>query len=111
LTHRSGKNINAIGSLVISLFLVATGLVQYSLNNIHVTWLQQRTRGGEILYSRSVDGGDIFSESDAMSGIDGQTAHCDTSYNDRFPELKGNYILANPPFNLSDWRRDYAGDG
>jgi type I restriction enzyme M protein len=46
-----------------------------------------------------------------MSGIDGQTAHCDTSYNDRFPELKGNYILANPPFNLSDWRRDYAGDG
>lgn len=78
----------------------------YHLNNIHVTWLQQRTLGGEILHSRSVDGGEIFSEFAAISDTDGQTAHDDPSYNDRFPELKGDYILANPPFNLSDWRGD-----
>jgi hypothetical protein len=76
------------------------------LNNIHVIWLQQWTRGGEILHSRSLDGGAIFLESAAIRGTDGQTVHDDTSYNDRFPELEGDYILANSPFNLSDWRGD-----
>src|SRR5438876_4708591 len=40
----------------------------------------------------------------AIRGIEGQTAHGDSFHNDRFPDLKADYILANPPFNVSDWR-------
>ena len=40
----------------------------------------------------------------AIRGIDAQIAHGDTFHNDRFPDLKADYILANPPFNDSDWR-------
>jgi type I restriction enzyme M protein len=39
----------------------------------------------------------------AIRGIEGQIAHGDTFANDRFPDLKADYILANPPFNISDW--------
>ncbi len=39
----------------------------------------------------------------AIRGIGGQIAHGDTFHNDRFPDLKANFILANPPFNVSDW--------
>lgn len=39
----------------------------------------------------------------AIRGIEGQVAHGDTFHNDRFPDLKADYILANPPFNVSDW--------
>ncbi len=39
----------------------------------------------------------------AIRGIDGQIAHGDTFHNDHFPDLKADYILANPPFNVSDW--------
>lgn len=39
----------------------------------------------------------------AIRGIEGQIAHGDTFHNDRHPDLKANYILANPPFNISDW--------
>jgi type I restriction enzyme M protein len=39
----------------------------------------------------------------AIRGIDGQIAHGDTFHNDRFPDLKADFILANPPFNVSDW--------
>src|SRR3989441_8907993 len=39
----------------------------------------------------------------AIRGIEGQIAHGDTFQNDRFPDLKADYILANPPFNVSDW--------
>jgi type I restriction enzyme M protein len=39
----------------------------------------------------------------AIRGIDGQIAHGDTFHNDRHPDLKTDYILANPPFNVSDW--------
>src|SRR3984893_17969369 len=39
----------------------------------------------------------------AIRGIEGQIAHGDTFHNDRFPDLKANFILANPPFNVSDW--------
>ena len=42
----------------------------------------------------------------AIRGIDGQIAHGDTFHNDRHPDLKANYILANPPFNVSDWGGD-----
>lgn len=30
----------------------------------------------------------------------------DTFHNDRHPDLKADYILANPPFNISDWGGD-----
>jgi type I restriction enzyme M protein len=39
----------------------------------------------------------------AIRGIDAQIAHGDTFHNDRHPDLKADFILANPPFNISDW--------
>ena len=39
----------------------------------------------------------------AIRGIDGQIAHGDSFHNDRHPDLKADFILANPPFNISDW--------
>ncbi len=39
----------------------------------------------------------------ALRSIDGQIAHGDTFHNDRHPDLKADFILANPPFNISDW--------
>ena len=42
----------------------------------------------------------------AIRGIDGQIAHGDTFHDDKFPDLKADFILANPPFNVSDWGGD-----
>jgi type I restriction enzyme M protein len=42
----------------------------------------------------------------AIRGIDAQIAHGDSFHNDRHPDLKADYVLANPPFNDSDWRGD-----
>ena len=39
----------------------------------------------------------------AIRGIEGQIAHGDSFRNDRHPDLKADFILANPPFNVSDW--------
>jgi len=39
----------------------------------------------------------------AIRGIEGQIAHGDTFHDDRHPDLKADFILANPPFNVSDW--------
>ena len=39
----------------------------------------------------------------AIRGIDGAVEHGDTFHNDRHPDLRADYILANPPFNVSDW--------
>jgi type I restriction enzyme M protein len=41
----------------------------------------------------------------AIRGIEADlgTYNADTFYNDLHPTLKADYILANPPFNLSDW--------
>ena len=39
----------------------------------------------------------------AIRGIEGQIAHGDSFQNDRHPDLRADYILANPPFNVSDW--------
>ena len=39
----------------------------------------------------------------AIRGIEGRIAHGDSFHNDRHPDLKADYILANPPFNVSDW--------
>ncbi|MBI4589464.1 MAG: N-6 DNA methylase, partial [Candidatus Rokubacteria bacterium] len=41
-----------------------------------------------------------------IRGIDNQIAHGDSFHNDRHPDLKADYVLANPPFNDSDWRGD-----
>ncbi len=41
----------------------------------------------------------------AIRGIDsGQIAHGDSFHNDRHSDLRADFILANPPFNVSDWR-------
>ena len=39
----------------------------------------------------------------AIRGIEGQIAHGDSFHSDRHPDLKADFILANPPFNVSDW--------
>ena len=46
----------------------------------------------------------------AIRGIDAQIAHGDTFHNDRHPDLKADYVLANPPFNDSDWRGELLRD-
>ncbi|MBK5958364.1 N-6 DNA methylase [Rhodoplanes elegans] len=46
----------------------------------------------------------------AIRGIEAQIAHGDTFHNDRHPDLKADYVLANPPFNDSDWRGDLLKD-
>lgn len=42
----------------------------------------------------------------AIRGIDAQIAHGDTFHDHQHPDLRADYILANPPFNSSDWRGD-----
>jgi len=42
----------------------------------------------------------------AIRGIDAHIAHGDSFHNDQHPDLKADYVLANPPFNDSDWRGD-----
>ena len=39
----------------------------------------------------------------AIRGIEGRIEHGDSFLNDRHPDLRADYILANPPFNVSDW--------
>src|SRR5262252_5661056 len=46
----------------------------------------------------------------AIRGIDAQIAHGDSFHNDRHPDLKADYVLANPPFNDSDWRGNLLKD-
>src|SRR2546428_5034286 len=46
----------------------------------------------------------------AIRGIDAQIAHGDTFHNDKQPDLKADYVLANPPFNDSDWRGELLKD-
>ncbi len=42
----------------------------------------------------------------AIRGIEGQIAHGDSFHNDHHPDLRADFILANPPFNVSDWGGD-----
>ncbi|MFI0404277.1 N-6 DNA methylase [Actinomadura sp. 3N508] len=46
----------------------------------------------------------------AVHGISGDLSARwgDTFYEDAHPELQADYVLANPPFNMSDWYRDTA---
>ena len=46
----------------------------------------------------------------AIRGIEGQIAHGDSFHNDRHPDLKADFILANPPFNISDWGGERLAD-
>ena len=46
----------------------------------------------------------------AIRGIEGQIAHGDSFHNDRYPDLRADFILANPPFNVSDWGGDRLAD-
>ena len=39
----------------------------------------------------------------AIRGIDGNIAYGDTFLDDRHPDLRADFILANPPFNVYDW--------
>lgn len=42
-----------------------------------------------------------------IRGIDSSNiAYGDTFHSDNYPDLKADYILANPPFNISDWGGD-----
>ena len=42
----------------------------------------------------------------AIRGIDAQIEFGDSFRNDRHPDLRADYILANPPFNISEWNGD-----
>lgn len=46
----------------------------------------------------------------AIHGIDAQIAQGDTFRNDAFPDLKADYILANPPFNMKNWGGEALGN-
>lgn len=46
----------------------------------------------------------------AIRGIDGNIKHGDTFHADQHPDLKADYIIANPPFNISDWGGDRLRD-
>jgi type I restriction enzyme M protein len=46
----------------------------------------------------------------AIRGIDAQIAQGDSFHKDGHPDLKADYVLANPPFNDSDWRGDLLKD-
>ena len=46
----------------------------------------------------------------AIRGIDAQIGHGDTFHNDAHPDLKADYVLANQPFNDSDWRGEMLKD-
>jgi len=39
----------------------------------------------------------------AIRGIEGNIARADTLHDDRHRDLRADFVLANPPFNISDW--------
>ena len=46
----------------------------------------------------------------AIRGIDAQIEFGDSFRNDQHPDLRADYILANPPFNISEWNGDQLRD-
>lgn len=47
----------------------------------------------------------------AIRGIDAKITHGDSFHNDQHPDLKADFVIANPPFNDSDWKGELlAGD-
>ena len=43
----------------------------------------------------------------AIRGIDANIKRGDTLMDDQLPDLRADYILANPPFNISDWGQEH----
>lgn len=73
-----------------------------------------RAHGGNA-YKLSVYGQELNAETRrlatmnlAIRGIEANLGkiHADTFHEDQFPDEKFDYILANPPFNISDWGQD-----
>ena len=46
----------------------------------------------------------------AIRGIDANIQFGDTFTNDLHPDLKADYVIANPPFNISDWKGEQLRD-
>lgn len=46
----------------------------------------------------------------AIRGIDANIRRGDTLMHDQLPDLKADYIIANPPFNISDWGQEHLQD-
>ncbi len=46
----------------------------------------------------------------AIRGIDAKLELGDTLLNDKHPDLKADYVLVNPPFNVSDWSGEQLRD-
>ncbi len=46
----------------------------------------------------------------AIRGIDANIKRGDTLMDDQLPDLRADYILANPPFNISDWGQEHLQD-
>lgn len=46
----------------------------------------------------------------AIRGIDADIRQGDTLHSDKHKDLKADYILANPPFNISDWGSEHLQD-
>ncbi len=46
----------------------------------------------------------------AIRGIDGNIKLGDSFHSDQHPDLKADFILANPPFNISDWGGEHLQD-
>ncbi|MHA1972561.1 MAG: class I SAM-dependent DNA methyltransferase [Candidatus Hodarchaeales archaeon] len=46
----------------------------------------------------------------AIRGIEGDVLNDDSFHNDLHPDLKADFILANPPFNISDWGGEHLRD-
>ena len=46
-----------------------------------------------------------------ICGIEGRVVHGDSFHDDRHPDLRADFILANPPFSVSDWGGGAAGGG
>ncbi len=42
----------------------------------------------------------------AIRGIDAKITHGDSFHHDQHPDLKADFVIANPPFNDSDWKGD-----
>lgn len=46
----------------------------------------------------------------AIRGIYGQIEQGDSYHNDKHPDLRADFVLANPPFNMSEWGSDRIND-
>jgi type I restriction enzyme M protein len=69
-----------------------------------------RTGGGKVTSDISIYGQEsnyttsrLARMNLAIRGVDSQIAHGDTFHNDHHSDFKADFILANQPFNISDW--------